>query len=550
MSSDKTTTLKLKKVENIDDDRLGRCTLYQQEGEGPDLPLIICKEKILANQKELENHKSWLETRKKSKGYFLVPLIDYEAKEVSNLCATHYSLKVYLPFTEDNLENQIRIQSTRKQLLSETDMTFALYQSLMGLSQLHALNSVHGCIKPAWIVRTKIGYSLLEDPLKERKELYDLSNRENIFASPEQFAEASKFKVGNYDRSKTDIFSLGLTLLAAASLEPISEIYEAKTQTVNFGILNTKLAHLERLYPTNPLFCSSVRLMLERDEFKRPSAERLLHEMPPFDQVRAFLARPDQGFLGSKYTPVSAQDVGRFSSDHQQVQDQPLQLPRHLSKPIDEQVSYTVPLKPEDQGPPLPLIPPKHILPQPTSNDPSFDNRYQAAPVVNPNRLQPAPVPISKTFSVNQAHVSNPKSQPIHNQNFLNAPFDPETGAFLSEEAISHSTSQYSRPPQKQDVPFTGYINVQKSVIHEAPPEFKHSHTRIMQMDDGPLEITMAENLKYPHQGLNTMRNVPVLEQADPAKIQTLLIDDPDIDVQAKEYSEVKKAKLVHKRQR
>lgn len=91
---------------------------------------------------------------------------------------------------------------------------------------------------------------------------------------------------------------------------------------------------------------------------------------------------------------------------------------------------------------------------------------------------------------------------------------------------------------------------MQKSVIHEAPPEFKHSHTRIMQMDDGPLEITMAENLKYPHQGLNTMRNVPVLEQADPAKIQTLLIDDPDIDVQAKEYSEVKKAKLVHKRQR
>lgn len=75
---------------------------------------------------------------------------------------------------------------------------------------------------------------------------------------------------------KSDMFSLGITMLCAATNEHFSSFYDFKGFCVNFGVVVAKLNELVAKGYTK-LFVGTLSNLVHRDEERRPTAEQLLN---------------------------------------------------------------------------------------------------------------------------------------------------------------------------------------------------------------------------------------------------------------------------------
>ena len=93
------------------------------------------------------------------------------------------------------------------------------------------------------------------------------------------------FRVGNVnlgDKSKSDVWSLGATILHAGNIKTIRNIYDEQKFEINVDQLNRYLDEFETRYKDScPQLVSAVRKMLAIEESKRPNFAELKREFCP-----------------------------------------------------------------------------------------------------------------------------------------------------------------------------------------------------------------------------------------------------------------------------
>lgn len=86
---------------------------------------------------------------------------------------------------------------------------------------------------------------------------------------------ASRTPEPKHNIEKSDMFSLGISMLCAATNEHFSTFYDFKKFGIKFGVIVGKLNHLVAKGYSR-LFVGTLSNLVHRDESKRPSPEQLL----------------------------------------------------------------------------------------------------------------------------------------------------------------------------------------------------------------------------------------------------------------------------------
>lgn len=83
------------------------------------------------------------------------------------------------------------------------------------------------------------------------------------------------------DKTKSDVFSLGLTILHAGVITSIGSIYNHKTFEIDAGALAKFITEFEQRYKAQPLMISTLKRMLQLSEDNRPNFAELKKDVCP-----------------------------------------------------------------------------------------------------------------------------------------------------------------------------------------------------------------------------------------------------------------------------
>ena len=90
---------------------------------------------------------------------------------------------------------------------------------------------------------------------------------------------------------KSDVFSLGLTILEAGLLRPVKYIYDRKSAQINQGTFDDMKEEFANKYSENPLLVTTLGKMLEIEESHRPDFISIKTAIPSYDQIIAYFVQ-------------------------------------------------------------------------------------------------------------------------------------------------------------------------------------------------------------------------------------------------------------------
>ena len=100
-------------------------------------------------------------------------------------------------------------------------------------------------------------------------------NSSKLYASPILFQELQRNNLKpRHDQCKSDVYSMGMTLVHAATLQPVSDCYDHLRNTIDQKVLNAKLMSVSRKYSVE--FGSFLKEILAFKEAERPNFLSLL----------------------------------------------------------------------------------------------------------------------------------------------------------------------------------------------------------------------------------------------------------------------------------
>ena len=173
---------------------------------------------------------------------------------------------------ERDMEQELKIRCNSLIFYTETDLINILTQLILVCSQLQKNNIAHRDIKPQNILIVKGLYKLSDFGeaivLKTKENIMQIIKGTELFMSPILFFGLKhKCEKVKHNAYKSDVFSLGLCILLAATLnyDSICQIREVNDMN---KIKDVIIYFLSLRYSIN--FISFLLTMLEIDENKRP----------------------------------------------------------------------------------------------------------------------------------------------------------------------------------------------------------------------------------------------------------------------------------------
>lgn len=269
-------------LRKTNDPRYGNISILEDKRtkERVALKEILCKSTADFNR-EIEE----LMHRRKVSHPNLVRLIAYTAKAEQNLCAAFYKIVLILDYFEQDFDRDLLMRETSGEYYTEEELWYIIESVLSGLDCLHKKGVAHGDLKPSNIFVTKVGsYKIAEQSLlgvvmpsySQRLAGFD---DVRAYLSPALVKNlANQELCPKHDAFKSDIFTLGLTMLHAATLTCCDQFFNWEEFVLDVETLQRRIGSLSRRYSQQ--FQQFIGLMLALDEKRRPSANDLLKRLP------------------------------------------------------------------------------------------------------------------------------------------------------------------------------------------------------------------------------------------------------------------------------
>lgn len=250
---------------------------------------MLLKETNFQQSHELDSELKFLNYRTTYNHPNLPIIYGYNTSNSAHLCSTFHVLNVFIEALSDDLQTQIINRSHNNLPYTDEEILFAGENMISALHFLQSQNdgASHGDIRPLNIYLTDKEFKLSDPKLEYQKNanylIKAVVHHEAAYLSP---ALIHQGKFGSLDivedPHKSDIFALGATLLAMATLRESEPLFDYQNGRINDKELNDRLVILRSRYPR---FTSElIEDMLQLDEKRRPDVIQLATRIAPYQR--------------------------------------------------------------------------------------------------------------------------------------------------------------------------------------------------------------------------------------------------------------------------
>lgn len=271
-----------KTVRQLNDFRYGGETrLVQRSKHGR---LFIKLEKTVDSQLALERESRKINRKVLFPDPYIVKIDSFHYRDEQSCCNILWKIMIYVEYMERDLAKEILEKIASKSIYPETELEFLMENMICGLESLRKQSSPHRDIRPCNILISSFGLYKYVDPylmnLNTENPIRTKSNIKGKFVAPEELDAIKNGKdLSKLDPYLNDVFSMGMTLLEAATLKPSRDLYNYSSLSINVSMLQERLMSLKEKYST--FIYSAIKDMLEIDVNQRATITNLFERVDP-----------------------------------------------------------------------------------------------------------------------------------------------------------------------------------------------------------------------------------------------------------------------------
>jgi len=267
--------------------RYGDVKILKDQRDGS---LLICKETTVNTRESYEKEIRFLSKKIAVSHPNIIRVEGYNTKDKQQFCASFWKISIFIEYLERDLSQEIESRLNERLPYSESDLLNLAENIIAGLSFFQSQKQSHGDVRPLNVLVTSDYIYKLSDPSLNVQHpnalVQTVMGSAQCLLSPELLHAAKKKDLQPaVDFNKSDVYSLGLTLLAAATLERPEDLYDYDDLKFNHELLKERIELLKDRYSafTSDLITS----MLEEDPAARPSFSELSQKLLPFQDAIA-----------------------------------------------------------------------------------------------------------------------------------------------------------------------------------------------------------------------------------------------------------------------
>ena len=322
-------------LKKIKDHTYGKATLLQDKTTRE---LVALKEIFLKSPNEFYREIETFKQRCKVSHPNVVQLHSYYSKIEDNLCASFYRILLVIDYFDQDFEKEITAKKVNSEYFKEEHLWYLLKSILSALEFLQKNGIAHGDLKPSNILISRLGsYKIAEQSLFGNafsSYMQQLSGSDDVraYLSPSLIESLFNQELHpHHDAYKSDIFSLGLSVLHAATLTDCDEFFNWSNCRLEVDALQKRVNSLKEHYSAQ--FQDFIESMLTLDEGKRPSAAYLLGRLTGLQQQQMTTqieSKTSTSTGKSQPEPTQKHDVGSSNQKSQRSTKKP-RIPQYIS---------------------------------------------------------------------------------------------------------------------------------------------------------------------------------------------------------------------------
>lgn len=238
-------------------------------------PHVLIKKKVNSSL-ALERELKFLNKRMIFPNPNLLKIDSYKQKDEQSCCNIEWTIDIYVEYLENDLQKELAEKRKANANYQEHELIYLIENLTQGLYSLEKAQVPSPNISPANVLIDSFGaYKFVDLHLINFKpESFSSSSYKKLLA-PEDLEEV-KPKLET-PRAKVDVFSLGMTILEAATLEPSSEIYDYEKRKINEQLLEERLNQLKSKY--SPDLCLLIASMLKLNSQERADLQTVCEKL-------------------------------------------------------------------------------------------------------------------------------------------------------------------------------------------------------------------------------------------------------------------------------
>ncbi len=322
--------------------------------------LVFMKEYQFQSIDHFENEIKRQKARIQSKNRYFINFFDFSSIMKRDRLNQSFCLRTYMEYFSETLESRIVRNRETNQIPSYEEIIRIFLFIINAGNFLHSQRKTHGEIRPSNILLLPNGeYRLLERltnmehnfpknhlirQKRSHSNLQMLDNDSKYFC-PSIFGLSKTMKDVplNFDKQKSEIFSVGLCLLEFGTGKSIHEIFNSTTEEINVKELSARQAEFSRNYSRFDILSILLINMLEPKVYQRkyfselilncPHMERMLEDL---SRMKEFNTHPlpiklNESFVNNFKTPLSVSTPVMTLSTNDRPRNAPLNETRVLS---------------------------------------------------------------------------------------------------------------------------------------------------------------------------------------------------------------------------
>lgn len=267
--------------------RYGDVKILQDQRDGS---LLICKETTVNTKEAYDKEVRFLSQKIAVSHPNIVRVEGYSTRDKQNFCASFWKISIFIEYIERDLSQEIESRVEEKLPYSETDLLNLAENTISALMFSESHKQAHGDVRPLNILVTPDYIYKLSDPSLNVQHpnaiVQTVMGSAQCLLSPELLQAAAKKEMHpKVDLHKSDVYSLGLCLLAAATLEKSEDLFDYDDLKLNRELLKERIDLLRDRY--SEFTAGLITSMLEEDPAARPSLRDLHGKLLPYlDAIR------------------------------------------------------------------------------------------------------------------------------------------------------------------------------------------------------------------------------------------------------------------------
>ncbi|EGR27196.1 protein kinase domain protein [Ichthyophthirius multifiliis] len=248
------------------------------------------KQKVAEITKTTNNEKQWqtrvaeLKFRSLLDHPNIVKLLNFNSQQNNEFCSSFYKICLLYEYYFNDLKTEISERRRVRIPYTEGELLYLLQSLASAILYLKSKNVTHGDIRPYNVLLNDIGQVKLGELYIQSQNMSNYSllltgQTDDCYISPQLLEHLKRFnQTPTYDASKNEVFSLGMTLLEASTLDNVSaSCYNKEQYTLNSEKINSLLSQVRLQYSNN--FYQILQKMILEQQLDRISIEQLNSEL-------------------------------------------------------------------------------------------------------------------------------------------------------------------------------------------------------------------------------------------------------------------------------